>query len=110
VREPRKRIDVVKLSGLMIRFASHYGNWCSYCHVELNYDFKKSRTKATTDHIICHAEGGTNDLSNLTLCCSLCNSRKSNKPLAAWREKMGLPDYQVWTFADMPDGYGPYIE
>lgn len=45
---------------------------CAYCHGVLLYD-----QPFHIDHIVPLAKGGTNDESNLTLACPLCNSRKS---------------------------------
>lgn len=36
------------------------------------------------DHLTPVSRGGTHTLGNVTVCCKSCNSRKRNKPFAAW--------------------------
>lgn len=43
----------------------------------------------TIDHVIPRAKGGTDDMSNLVLACSQCNSDKHVKPLDVWNEMRG---------------------
>ena len=79
------------------------GRVCAYCGGELT-DFdeaseihhrhqRKNRSKytdeevrlplnfPTRDHVVAQAQGGTNAIKNLVVCCHQCNRRKQDKPL-----------------------------
>ena len=53
---------------------------CPYCGKRL------STYTASTDHIVPLSRGGTNDRSNLVLCCKKCNREKGSKLLSEWFE------------------------
>ena len=55
-------------------------NECSYCHYTLLY------AKKHIDHIIPVSRGGTNDNSNLCICCSWCNEQKQDKTGDEYRQ------------------------
>jgi 5-methylcytosine-specific restriction endonuclease McrA len=53
------------------------GKLCAYCDRPMNDDPRDHIRFATFDHIIALAEGGKDDLENLTLACRPCNTAKS---------------------------------
>jgi 5-methylcytosine-specific restriction endonuclease McrA len=50
---------------------------CHYCHVELGDVSQHAPNMPTLDHKVAVINGGTDELDNLVLCCSRCNSRKN---------------------------------
>lgn len=54
------------------RLLDRYGNYCYICNKWL------LAGDVTIDHIICRGDGGTNEQSNLRLCCIKCNNLKSS--------------------------------
>lgn len=52
------------------------GGKCFYCGVRLFKKRKGHRAKATIDHYIPKAEGGSNARENLVPACSSCNKEK----------------------------------
>lgn len=50
-----------------------WGRKCAYCGAE--------GTRLEIDHILAKSLGGTNRVSNLTICCRNCNSKKSNSSI-----------------------------
>jgi 5-methylcytosine-specific restriction endonuclease McrA len=63
------------LFGYTIREAllEHWGRECAYCG--------KVNVPLQIEHIKPRSSGGSNRFSNLTLACSKCNTKKSNKPI-----------------------------
>lgn len=53
--------------------AERDGNECHYCHVPFT-----AVLRATLDHIVPRALGGTNDCENLVLACDVCNHEKAD--------------------------------
>jgi len=51
---------------------------CAYCETDIFYDL-------SVDHIVPFAKTGSNDISNICLCCKSCNSRKSSWDVIEWR-------------------------
>lgn len=47
---------------------------CEYCGIVF-----KNFSEITLDHIIPKCRNGSDDLENLTLCCSDCNGKKSHR-------------------------------
>lgn len=45
----------------------------------LNYQDRRAFNGAQVDHIIPHSKGGTDDRSNLIVCCRQCNISKGNR-------------------------------
>jgi hypothetical protein len=109
-------------------FCSHW--YCHYCEAplmrpgeEFEGDYPKwrwqehdgrrfyiGRTPATIDHVIPRTKGGTNDISNLVLCCKQCNSIKGNRPLWAfealtkewmWRNR----HFMIWVHQEWANYY-----
>lgn len=55
---------------------------CSYCDRKLIFDNRDyNPLNATMDHIKPMANGGDHVVENLTICCSLCNSIKGDRPV-----------------------------
>lgn len=52
---------------------------CPRCRVRLNWDEGRQPNSAETDHIIPHALGGPDTLSNSQTLCRLCNQQLGNK-------------------------------
>ena len=55
---------------------------CAYCGCELDYK------KATIDHKVPLAVGGTNERENLIICCFSCNHYKRNRDIEGFRESI----------------------
>lgn len=73
----RRRHAAVILRDRKQAFGGHY--WlCYLCRNELK------REHITIDHIQPRSRGGTNDKSNLAVCCGECNKKKKNKTLAQY--------------------------
>jgi 5-methylcytosine-specific restriction endonuclease McrA len=52
---------------------------CFYCSRELTEEEK------TVDHKLPVSKGGTNEITNLVICCQTCNSKKSNQTAEEYR-------------------------
>lgn len=52
---------------------------CPRCNVWLNYEHGKQPNSPQIDHIKPHAEGGTNDRTNLRILCAACNAHLGGK-------------------------------
>lgn len=64
---------------------------CQYCDKKLTYE------SSTLDHVVPRSMGGKNTWENLVLCCSHCNTLKSNRTLhecgLSLKTKPILPSY-----------------
>lgn len=60
-----------------------YGCQCAYCGKE--FDIEQC-SRLVVEHKVPVSRGGSNDLSNLTLSCRPCNSKKGTKTLIEYRE------------------------
>ena len=58
---------------------------CSYCGCEM--DLVSDDMQVSVDHIVPLARGGTNDITNLVLCCRNCNIAKANMTVDQWNAK-----------------------
>lgn len=59
-----------------------HGDDCMYCGVTMDFEERgrrQSKTRATVEHIIPIAKGGSHTWDNTALCCALCNSMKGAK-------------------------------
>lgn len=70
------------LKSLRLRLMRFWGNACAYCG--------EADVTLHIDHIIPFARGGTNDITNLTLACRGCNSKKRMQTAA----EFGFPHVQ----------------
>lgn len=52
---------------------------CLYCGSDSNL---------YNDHILPPSRGGNSDLSNLTRCCNICNSSKSDSTIDEWKTRL----------------------
>jgi 5-methylcytosine-specific restriction endonuclease McrA len=57
---------------------------CWYCSVKL------TRLTATLDHVTPRVNGGSDDNENLVLACRVCNEKKSDMELEAYRALLQL--------------------
>lgn len=55
---------------------------CPYC------DRLMTRDQKTLDHLTPVSHGGVHGLSNVTVCCQSCNSRKYNLPFGEWLKRL----------------------
>lgn len=63
-----------QLRHLLKRLAEYWGNACVYCGQEAG--------ELEIEHIVPRKRGGTDDITNLTLACKGCNSKKRTKTAA----------------------------
>jgi 5-methylcytosine-specific restriction endonuclease McrA len=68
---PAKRLAIYLRDGLR----------CVYCCRDLH---DADPRDVTLDHLVCRADGGGNDASNLVTACRSCNSSRADKSLAAY--------------------------
>ncbi len=71
---------------------------CEYCQARADF----ATETFAVEHILPLSRGGTDDLDNLALACSGCNSRKYNKveaidPTSGDTVRLFHPRTQVWT-------------
>jgi len=79
---------------VLLRTATH----CSYCTCEISTELPPTHPqKATADHIIPVAEGGTDDIENLIPACLLCNEKRGTLSVEAFTR---LLSHDVEGFAD----------
>ncbi|MBE6749177.1 MAG: HNH endonuclease [Ruminococcaceae bacterium] len=64
---------------VVARLLERDGNQCSICGVELQH------SNCTIEHILPVCYGGSDELSNLQLCCCDCNHIKTNKPFLGYQ-------------------------
>lgn len=75
----KMRSDIYRLKqigGFEAQYQQQDGK-CGYCGCNLNGAYE-------VDHIHPLIKGGTNDPSNLMVCCSPCNDQKGSRSLAEW--------------------------
>lgn len=58
---------------------------CSYCGCEM--DLVSDDHQVSVDHVVPLARGGTNDITNLVLCCRHCNTQKASMTVEQWTAK-----------------------
>lgn len=69
----RRGLSESEWQALRITVMERDGEQCRYCG--------DTEGPFHCDHIVPLAQGGTNDLENLTVACRFCNSSKSGKPV-----------------------------
>jgi len=67
--------DILALSKLYLQTGFH----CHYCGTKMSIGIFAARNGCTLDHRISLSKGGTNNLSNLVLCCLECNNMKEHR-------------------------------
>lgn len=70
-----------------MRIFISFGRTCAYCMTVVDGD-------PDPDHVLPLSRGGSNDISNILPCCSLCNSDKRDLTLEEWsedRKRRGKP-------------------
>lgn len=85
----------------MARFMALFGATCSYCSIHLDLNMSWNHNASTVDHIVCRSSGGTDEMSNLTVCCRACNSLKTHIDVDVWRASRGYALTPIKTFADL---------
>lgn len=90
----RRRWEATNKSVLTDLLVNRDERLCRYCRIRLadeadylwhydedgaSYTIPAGVGWATIDHVVPIARGGTNDLENLVLACSDCNTRKGTK-------------------------------
>lgn len=65
--------DRISLTSLLDALVDYWGPRCAYCGLE---------TDLEVEHVVPLARGGTNEITNLTVACHECNSRKRTKTAA----------------------------
>ncbi len=70
IKIPISKMTLRKPTKSMIYLRDGYK--CQYCGSSRNL---------TLDHILARSRGGDSSWSNLVVCCSVCNTKKANRPL-----------------------------
>lgn len=70
---------------------------CHYCGTALPIPGNRRTTITQVDHIESVANGGTDDLSNLILCCKVCNRHKGKKDYRSFLEEEILKHSKIVT-------------
>ena len=52
---------------------------CPWCKTEMDFGNVRKPNSAEADHIIPHARGGRDTLSNVVIICAACNQSKGNR-------------------------------
>lgn len=67
------------------------GGWfCHYCHIQISRlpDLAQGIRRATVDHRVAKVNGGRDeDITNMLLCCDVCNRRKSEMSYRAFMSR-----------------------
>lgn len=72
--------------------AALFGPYCGYCDAVLCITADIEGTAWTIDHMTPRSKGGTDDLENLTLACTACNSKKRAKSVTEFVRLRYRPD------------------
>ena len=91
-------------------FIERHGSKCVYCGTNFEVEERKlgkRRLRApVVDHIKPRIKGLDNRPSNLTVCCSSCNSAKSGRDLESFLQSKGFAVLGIPTFEGIPaDGF-----
>lgn len=74
----------------MIEVLLRSGSWlnrgerCWYCFIDLK------REEMSIDHMLPVGKGGSDEVSNLAICCKKCNWIKSDRDLWKWHKSIAL--------------------
>jgi 5-methylcytosine-specific restriction endonuclease McrA len=69
------------------------GGKCHWCQDTMSLEAHVWRQRpdyATFDHLRPISRGGSNAVSNVVLCCAICNHRRGNVSAAAWQMPVTL--------------------
>lgn len=69
-------LEIVKTDSTFSRVDDGWSGKCIFCNSRLHV-WSTGETAATVEHIVPISAGGTNDLLNVALACSRCNSEKA---------------------------------
>lgn len=64
---------------------------CRYCGTQVDWRARRGDAAATYDHVKPIADGGTNTLENVVVCCKGCNDRKNKRTLREAGMKLLAP-------------------
>lgn len=68
-----------------------HGDFCLYCNILMDFEElgrKQSPTRATIEHMVPLARGGTHTWENMALACRVCNCTKNSKTPEEFEEYM----------------------
>ena len=96
-RKPTPRTATTKWKNLRLKVlqrAQRNGvTSCPECGVTLDYKRSLQRNSAEVDHIKPVAQGGTDTITNLRVCCRRCNQSLGAKKPKAPKTKTELPGW-----------------
>lgn len=72
---------------------------CAYCGKRINFGRINCKYQFAVDHVIPKVKGGTNDINNLLLSCSSCNTSKGKKSLEEFRYSFTFKLYGIPKFS-----------
>ena len=59
---------------------------CFYCKTKLSWRNQNDPSRATIDHVIPKSKGGSDEESNLVICCRGCNGKKGDLTMEEFLE------------------------
>lgn len=70
-----------------IKIAAEQDNCCYYCGEKMNLSMEKKRSpkKATVEHLVKKADGGTLRYENIVVACQQCNCNRGDYSVEMWK-------------------------